>query len=578
MHAAGLTPPWPLEAWLDQAPQRALVHLNEALGDALARGDAAAAVHARVWQGRMQDELGLPDAAQTLDTAALEAQRLNDPVLVTYVAITLACVEADHARHARALAACRQASAQARALRVGALIRQALHTSATSLCHVGEHDQAVETFEEARASLLADPAGPLPDAQVALARYAAGQAQAWLMRGGLLLEASGPEAAGPALQQARALGEQACGGLAGASARHSHPALFTLIRVLLELNEGDRAREWLARVQAECPAPAAPGSLALAQLVLSESMIALRLGTNDIAAVLSRLQWVEDVRHPRVTGGDLRLSLLRCLFEACEHAGHYRQALAYQQQWSLTKARVRTQLAHEHRHWSRDTLAALRAEADAFVTHELRAPLAVAVGSLQSLPAQGHSGATVASLRRAEHSVRRAMDIADQYLNVIRAEQLRREDLGPIDLTELVDDVCEQMAAPAGDPVQLERELEAGVHIQGDRILLMRALANLMSNAFKHAPPGSSVRVTMQRVEAGVRLCVADRGPGLPLDMRVRLFQRFATGAVRKGNGLGLAMVARVARVHDARIEVDSAPGQGTTVAITLPDRAIGVA
>ena len=57
------------------------------------------------------------------------------------------------------------------------------------------------------------------------------------------------------------------------------------------------------------------------------------------------------------------------------------------------------------------------------------------------------------------------MDIADQYLNVIRAEQLRREDLAPIDLTALVDDVCEQMAAPAGDPIQLERDLESGVQI-----------------------------------------------------------------------------------------------------------------
>jgi tetratricopeptide (TPR) repeat protein len=334
MQTTGLTLTWPVGAWLDQAPERALAQVTQALEDALAGDDPVAAVQARLWQGQLQDWLGQADAASTLSLARREAERLGDPVLLAHVAIALARVDVDHARHADALAACQQVLAQARVLQAGPLIRRALFTTATSLCHIGEHDQAVETFEQARASLLADPAGRGPQPQVALARYAAGQAQAWLMRGGLLLEASGSDAARPALQQARDLGEQACRALAGASARHSHPALFTLIRVLLELSEGDRAREWLARVRHERLAAAAPGSLALAQEMLSESMIELRLGTDDLGAVLSRLRRVEHVKHPRVTQGDLRLSLLRCLFEACERAGRYRQALEYQQQWS----------------------------------------------------------------------------------------------------------------------------------------------------------------------------------------------------------------------------------------------------
>jgi signal transduction histidine kinase len=81
------------------------------------------------------------------------------------------------------------------------------------------------------------------------------------------------------------------------------------------------------------------------------------------------------------------------------------------------------------------------------------------------------------------------------------------------------------------------------------------------------------VEVNVRRQADGrVRLSVADAGPGLPLDMRVRLFQRFATGSVRKGNGLGLAMVARAARVHQAGIEVDSGPGRGTTVSLLLAE------
>jgi signal transduction histidine kinase len=118
--------------------------------------------------------------------------------------------------------------------------------------------------------------------------------------------------------------------------------------------------------------------------------------------------------------------------------------------------------------------------------------------------------------------------------------------------------------------VRLERRVRLQVRVRGDRVLLMRALGNLLSNAFKHAPPGSAVRVRLQSRRDGVWLSVSDQGPGMPLDMRVRLFQRFATGSVRKGNGLGLAMVARAARVHQARIEVDSEVGRGTTVALVL--------
>ena len=91
------------------------------------------------------------------------------------------------------------------------------------------------------------------------------------------------------------------------------------------------------------------------------------------------------------------------------------------------------------------------------------------------------------------------------------------------------------------------------------------------------APTSPPVATLIGGCGAGLGLVLLT-GPGLPLDMRVRLFQRFATGAVRKGNGLGLAMVARVARVHEARIQVDSEMGHGTAVTLLLPDRARAVA
>jgi len=340
--------------------------------------------------------------------------------------------------------------------------------------------------------------------------------------------------------------------------------------VLLEAEEAGEAQQWVARVAAAAPMPAPAGSLALAQLVLSETMIKLKTGTGDAAQVLRRLGELEAVRHPRVLAGDLRLSYLRCQFEALELAQRHAEALACQRQWSHTKARVRASLAQEHNRWTRETLSSLRTEADDFVTNELRAPLRHAHAELVCLAGGEADGARRDGLDRAARGVQRALDIADQYLSVMRAEHLRQEDLAAVDLSALAEDVCEQMAPPTGSGPSLLRAIQPGVQVTGDQLLLMRAVANLVSNALKHAPEGSAVMVTLCSDPQQARLTVIDRGPGLPVDMRVRLFQRFATGAVRKGNGLGLALVARAARVHRARIVVDSEPGRGTAVTLII--------
>lgn len=564
--------------WSDLPADVALPVLNGLVREFRAGGDQPSLAEALWWQGRLLGEQGAEaDAVAALQESHGLAKQLDDPLLCGQAWMAQAWIDADFGHHARALTTCRQVAEWARARGDDACVRQALFASATSLGHLGEHDLAVETFDEARMMLRSSP-GALSEAdrRVAMGRYATGQAQAWLMRGGLLLEAGGREAAGEAFSRARALSEQACEALMSASPRFSQPALFGLVRVLLEAGDVPGARAWVRRVAAAASTPPPPRSLALAHARLSEAMIDLRAGDGDPRAVLARLVDLDAVPHPRVTVGDLCLAHLRCRFEAHEQAEQYEDALACQRRWSEAKSRLRTRLAREHGLWTHETLANWRAEADAVVTEALRAPLLRAADSLDSATDLAVADPVHTSLRRAGHSVRRAIDIADQYLGVMRAEHMRREDLQVLDLAALVDDVCEQMALPVGGGPLLTRAVERPLSIRGDRLLLMRALGNLLSNAIKHAPPGSDVHVSLQRQAGGVRLSVSDRGCGLPLEMRARLFQRFATGAVRKGNGLGLAMVARAARVHQARIVVDSEPGQGTTVSLLMEGAAHG--
>ena len=532
--------------WQDRPVDDVLAEFDAAVDAAQRRGEPLPLAQALAGQGAVRGVIGRADAEATLQRAEAEARRVGDATLIDQCRLAQARHDADCGRHAHALAICRQLAEHSRVQGRTAMVRQALFASGISLCHLGEHDHALEAFEEARMLLRAHPASLAEgDHHVAMGRYAAAQAQAWLMRGGLLLEASGTESAAEALQRARQLGEQACTLLLGTSPRFSHVALFGLVRAMLEAGRGDEARAWVQRVESCDPSPAAAGTLALAYKRLSQAMIELRTPGGDPRRVLAWLREVEAIRHPRVAGGDLRLSLLRCLFEAHEQAGQFAQALAHQRLWAQTKARLRTLLAREHGRWTEETLAGMRAEAGQFVTDELRDPLVQAVQLLGPLAQRDGLAEAEVGIRRAQHSVRRAIDIADQYLGVMRAEHLRQEDLQSIELASVVDDTCEQMAPPANSRVNLSRDVQRPVVVRGDRLLLMRALGNLMSNAFKHAPPGSAVRVQLARKPGGIWLTVTDEGPGLPLDMRVRLFQRFASGAVRNGNGLGLAMVAR---------------------------------
>jgi signal transduction histidine kinase len=559
-------------AWPDLPAAEALLALGALVRGLREAGDLPSLGEALWWQGRQLGEQGAEAAAM----AALQeshdiARRLGDPLLYGQAWMAQAWVDADFGHHARALTTCRLVADWARARGDAACVRQALFATATSLGHLGEHDLAVETFDEARMMLRASPeALNESDRRVATGRYATGQAQAWLMRGGLLLEAGGREAASEAFARSRTLSEQACESLLGASPRFAQPALFGLVRVMLEAGDVLGARAWVRRVSEAAPTLPAPGSLGLAHSRLSESMIELRAGDSDPRRVLERLADLDSVPHPRVTAGDLCLARLRCLFEAHEQAGQYEEALACQRRWSEAKRRLRTRLAREHGLWSDDMLAQLRAEAGEVVTRALREPLKRAVASLAQAPCPPQTSDAWTAIRRAEHSVRRAIDIADQYLGVMRAERMKQEDLELLDLSVLVDDVCEEMAVPPDSLVRLQCRVVREVHIRGDQVLLMRALGNLLSNAFKHAPQHSDVVVELARLRQGAVLSVADQGPGLPLEMRARLFQRFATGAVRRGNGLGLAMVARAARVHGARIAVDCEPGQGTKVSLFL--------
>jgi two-component system sensor histidine kinase SenX3 len=114
--------------------------------------------------------------------------------------------------------------------------------------------------------------------------------------------------------------------------------------------------------------------------------------------------------------------------------------------------------------------------------------------------------------------------------------------------------------------------------VVGDPAGLRLALGNLLGNALRHggAPPWAAVRARHDLERGEVRIAVSDRGPGVPEGDRERLFEPFFRGANARegqvaGAGLGLHLAGRAAAEHDGRIEIESAPGQGSTFTLVLP-------
>jgi signal transduction histidine kinase len=112
--------------------------------------------------------------------------------------------------------------------------------------------------------------------------------------------------------------------------------------------------------------------------------------------------------------------------------------------------------------------------------------------------------------------------------------------------------------------------------VHGDRRRLEQALLNLLSNAQKYAPDGSAItlKTTLQGHE--VLWMVADKGPGIPVSAQPYLFERFFTlpevdSGKTIGTGLGLPIAMAIAKAHDGTIDVNSAPGEGSTFTLRVP-------
>jgi signal transduction histidine kinase len=141
-----------------------------------------------------------------------------------------------------------------------------------------------------------------------------------------------------------------------------------------------------------------------------------------------------------------------------------------------------------------------------------------------------------------------------------------RGEMAAIDLASIAADMAELYAPLAEEKdVSLDITPSGSTMIDGNRSLISQALANLVDNAIKYTPAGGKVTVTASGTPLGIELRVADTGPGIPPAERARVVERFVRLEASRnspGTGLGLSLVAAVARLHDAKFLLeDNQPG-----------------
>ena len=212
-------------------------------------------------------------------------------------------------------------------------------------------------------------------------------------------------------------------------------------------------------------------------------------------------------------------------------------------------------------------------------SHELRTPMTVILNQTElalekDRQPEEYRRALSVILRQG----RRMQALIASMLDYTRIE-MRPENypLTELDLSELADSTARDMALIRARNIAVTAQIQPGVRICGNRLLLERALQNLIDNAYKYGKEGGQTHVRLENKDRKVILSVSDDGIGISPEDQPRIFERFFRADSSRsslntyGAGLGLSMVSKIMEIHGGTVSVESAPGQGSTFSLIFP-------
>ncbi len=212
--------------------------------------------------------------------------------------------------------------------------------------------------------------------------------------------------------------------------------------------------------------------------------------------------------------------------------------------------------------------------------HDMRSPLTVITASLSLLREDAPNGSEMAEhVDAANANATRLNELANNFLDVHRMEAgsmpVRR---APTDVAALARDVVAGLRV-LSPTRQMEVRATRPAVCDCDPQLVRRVIENLLGNAIKHTPAGTSVRIDVSANDEHVQVAVRDEGPGIQADVRARLFERYSASGIASDRGahsagLGLAFCALAVKAHGGSIRVENGEPRGSVFVVELPTRA----
>jgi signal transduction histidine kinase len=207
-------------------------------------------------------------------------------------------------------------------------------------------------------------------------------------------------------------------------------------------------------------------------------------------------------------------------------------------------------------------------------SHELRSPLTVVLANLDLLRRDLAPPERELCVGEASSEAQRMRRLVNDLLLLAQADATQVIARAPVALDRLIAETTTTMARQAVAH-RFETELASGLIVEGDSERLTQALRNLLENAVRYTPPGTTVRVALAAQPDGLaRISIADTGPGIAPGHLPRIWDRFyrvERSRAAGGSGLGLAIVRYITEAHGGSVAVESVPGHGAVFQLRLP-------